>query len=317
MTPPALDRVVKKCLAKELEKRWQAASDVCDELKWIVEGGSQAGIPAGPAGEVIDFSRAGPYYRALGVWGLRRVRQELTSLGSYNYRASSEFFDAFLKRLSEVKKHRTPGTNDADLVALALFRASALFRRPEKPISCFREMLRSSPKGLAQIIGPAPIRKGVFDFVSTKGSHKLSLRFACGLEGGDEPWVALEIQGEPARAFAMALYDAYETGTRKDARQAVKRFWSFVLEMLYVLTGTKNAKGGRPTERHVSEAHFLRHICGLGWSAIARELCQSQNCDHGARCQERFRKAVEQYRRRTTMKSAGKAILGPLSTELP
>jgi Tol biopolymer transport system component/predicted Ser/Thr protein kinase len=41
MTPPALDRVVKKCLAKEPEKRWQAASDVCDELKWIAEGGSQ------------------------------------------------------------------------------------------------------------------------------------------------------------------------------------------------------------------------------------------------------------------------------------
>src|SRR6202049_2944036 len=42
MTPPGLDRVVKKCLAKEPEKRWQAASDVCDELKWIAESGSQA-----------------------------------------------------------------------------------------------------------------------------------------------------------------------------------------------------------------------------------------------------------------------------------
>src|SRR6202023_468461 len=48
MTPPALDRVVKKCLAKEPEKRWQAASDVCDELKWIAEPGqgSQAATPA-------------------------------------------------------------------------------------------------------------------------------------------------------------------------------------------------------------------------------------------------------------------------------
>lgn len=46
MTPPALDRVVRKCLAKDPEKRWQAASDVCDELKWIAEGGSQAGAPA-------------------------------------------------------------------------------------------------------------------------------------------------------------------------------------------------------------------------------------------------------------------------------
>src|SRR5882762_8884772 len=42
LTPPALDRVVKKCLAKEPEKRWQAAGDVCDELKWIAEGGSRA-----------------------------------------------------------------------------------------------------------------------------------------------------------------------------------------------------------------------------------------------------------------------------------
>jgi eukaryotic-like serine/threonine-protein kinase len=45
MTPPALDRVVKKCLAKEPEKRWQAASDVCDELRWIAESGSQAASP--------------------------------------------------------------------------------------------------------------------------------------------------------------------------------------------------------------------------------------------------------------------------------
>jgi eukaryotic-like serine/threonine-protein kinase len=44
MTPPALDRVIKKCLAKEPEKRWQAASDVCDELKWIAEGSSQVVI---------------------------------------------------------------------------------------------------------------------------------------------------------------------------------------------------------------------------------------------------------------------------------
>jgi serine/threonine protein kinase/WD40 repeat protein len=40
MTPPALDRVVKKCLAKEPEKRWQDAGDLCDELKWLAETGA-------------------------------------------------------------------------------------------------------------------------------------------------------------------------------------------------------------------------------------------------------------------------------------
>lgn len=46
MTPPALDRVVRTCLAKDPEERWQSAHDVMSELKWIAEGGSQAGVPA-------------------------------------------------------------------------------------------------------------------------------------------------------------------------------------------------------------------------------------------------------------------------------
>jgi Tol biopolymer transport system component len=46
MSPPALDRVVKKCLAKDPEDRWQSAGDLRSELKWIAEAGSQAGIAA-------------------------------------------------------------------------------------------------------------------------------------------------------------------------------------------------------------------------------------------------------------------------------
>jgi eukaryotic-like serine/threonine-protein kinase len=42
MSPPALDRIVKTCLAKDPEDRWQSAGDVGKELRWIAEG-SQAG----------------------------------------------------------------------------------------------------------------------------------------------------------------------------------------------------------------------------------------------------------------------------------
>ena len=46
MTPPALDRVVKTCLAKDPEDRFQTAHDIKLQLQWIAEGGSQVGLPA-------------------------------------------------------------------------------------------------------------------------------------------------------------------------------------------------------------------------------------------------------------------------------
>jgi Tol biopolymer transport system component len=46
MSPPALDRVVKTCLSKDPEDRFQTAHDVRLQLQWIAEGGSQAGLPA-------------------------------------------------------------------------------------------------------------------------------------------------------------------------------------------------------------------------------------------------------------------------------
>ncbi|HKV81936.1 MAG TPA: protein kinase [Candidatus Sulfotelmatobacter sp.] len=42
MTPPALNHTVKKCLAKLPDERWQSASDLASELKWIAESGTQA-----------------------------------------------------------------------------------------------------------------------------------------------------------------------------------------------------------------------------------------------------------------------------------
>ena len=46
MTPPALERLVRYCMAKEREDRIQSAHDVKLQLEWIAEAGSQAGVPA-------------------------------------------------------------------------------------------------------------------------------------------------------------------------------------------------------------------------------------------------------------------------------
>jgi len=45
LTPSALDRAVKKCLAKLPDGRWQSASDLASELHWIGEAGSLAAAP--------------------------------------------------------------------------------------------------------------------------------------------------------------------------------------------------------------------------------------------------------------------------------
>ena len=45
--PPALDRVVKKCLAKDPSERWQNADDLASELKWIGESVPVTTRPAG------------------------------------------------------------------------------------------------------------------------------------------------------------------------------------------------------------------------------------------------------------------------------
>jgi Tol biopolymer transport system component len=46
--PPALDRVVRKCLAKSAEDRWQTFRDLHDELVWVCEGGSTETPAIGP-----------------------------------------------------------------------------------------------------------------------------------------------------------------------------------------------------------------------------------------------------------------------------
>ena len=45
LAPSALDRVVRECLAKDPEGRWQSASDLRRELQWIARNGSHVDAP--------------------------------------------------------------------------------------------------------------------------------------------------------------------------------------------------------------------------------------------------------------------------------
>jgi len=57
LSPPSLDHLIKRCLAKDLADRWQSARDVMHELRWIAEARPLAGAPA-PLAERRKPSRA-------------------------------------------------------------------------------------------------------------------------------------------------------------------------------------------------------------------------------------------------------------------
>jgi len=46
MSPPAIERIVKTCLAKDPDERWQSSGDLKRELQWIGDAGSVVGVPA-------------------------------------------------------------------------------------------------------------------------------------------------------------------------------------------------------------------------------------------------------------------------------
>src|SRR6267143_1373101 len=65
LTPPALDRAIRRCLAKDPEDRWQTARDLLLELKWIAEDDSQAALtPLGAA------KRIGARWQRTLLWGV-------------------------------------------------------------------------------------------------------------------------------------------------------------------------------------------------------------------------------------------------------
>jgi Tol biopolymer transport system component len=62
LVPPVLDRVVRKCLAKDPDARWQSARDLRDELLWSAEAPAAAAEPSSAA--------KGSRRREVAAWGI-------------------------------------------------------------------------------------------------------------------------------------------------------------------------------------------------------------------------------------------------------
>ena len=72
LTPPGLERLVRKCLAKDPDGRWQAASDIADELRWLSTGGGTVALAPPRRPVANDGSEAGRWPLAWCCWPLWR-----------------------------------------------------------------------------------------------------------------------------------------------------------------------------------------------------------------------------------------------------
>jgi Tol biopolymer transport system component len=93
MSPVALDRIVKTCVAKDPEDRWQSAGDVGKELRWIADGSSSGALAALAA--PIVRRRAAPW-----IW--------LLAAGAL---AAAALLGFFLRRPPVTSPARTRRTN--------------------------------------------------------------------------------------------------------------------------------------------------------------------------------------------------------------
>jgi len=87
MTPPALDKLIRTCLAKDPDQRWQSAHDLKLQLESISEMGSKAGVPAVVAGARRERKRLGTIIAVAG-WVLALVG--LVAAFLYSRRLSEE-----------------------------------------------------------------------------------------------------------------------------------------------------------------------------------------------------------------------------------
>ena len=77
LAPVILDRIVRKCLAKNPDERWQSAHDLAAELRWIAEGDTSGNVAVGAAPrpsrtrrKAIVAAGLGAAVTALTLWGL-------------------------------------------------------------------------------------------------------------------------------------------------------------------------------------------------------------------------------------------------------
>jgi hypothetical protein len=147
--PPALDRLVRICLAKDPDDRWQTARDLLRELRWLAE----QGVAARPSGEVTTGTRLRHAAR-LGVPAL--IAAMATGIAVWMLRPA-------------VRASGSP-----------IVRVTAALRG--------NSHLALSPDGTQLVYGDAPIQEGIRGQLYVRALDSFEVKPLPGTEGGGVPF---------------------------------------------------------------------------------------------------------------------------------
>jgi len=194
LTPPALDRVVRKCLAKDPRARWQTAADLADELKWISSDLEPAGAGA-PRGADSGSARTRASRRELGWWGLAGGAGLVVVAGA----AAAWWWTTREPRMTgppqQVRETRLTFSGDVRVVSLSRDGATVAYATSTQDSA--RVMVRD-------IAGGEPVEvwhgRGVNDCVWMPNGRQLVLSVSG--SGGESEVIVIPKAGGPPRPIA-------------------------------------------------------------------------------------------------------------------
>ena len=88
LSPPALDRIVKKCLAKDPEDRWQSAHDLKDDLSWIALSDARTSKASSRTSRGALYAMAAVTLAALALGATSLLRKDSGTSGAHSYHLS-------------------------------------------------------------------------------------------------------------------------------------------------------------------------------------------------------------------------------------
>lgn len=265
-------------------------------------------------GRVVDLSSAHEYYKK--VWHAVRARlgAVVVERRKERYELATRFFKFFIEAMLNRIRFRQPDRIDgtgADLIVSALFDAGMHYGTTPKPPTHGPITLWPADRPISeawQMLGKVPplfTRDVVLEDpgggrgLRSPGASEYQFPRIClrTWVNGDRsklPKITIDLEGELACVLMKAMYWSSDPHDQRARRDEANTIWEALFKELRVLVGIGYPGQGRPADLRPEQAAYLKYVCGLPWSEVAKRHCPKRHT-HTKKCKDNIRKAVANY----------------------